>query len=460
MLKLLAAAVLLCVAAQAAQAQTPAAAAASPEPAKTATADASARRRETFDVVWRTVNENHFDPTFGGLDWAAIGERYRPLASAAGTDAEFYGVLRRMVGELKLSHFAIYPPNAFDAAPPSAGGAGARAERGSAGLDVRVLGGQAVITRVDQGSAAERAGLRTGYVILRVEKQEIPQTIARLAASDLSEGYKRVYMRGAVLGALDGPAGAQRSVAYLDESDRTREAALTLLPSAEEMSEPVGVFPGVPTRFETRRFGEIGYVQFNIWVVPQMEKLRRAVRELSDTRAIIFDLRGNQGGLGIMATGLAGLLSEEGFSLGTLMQRRGHMNFLANPQPGAYRGAVVVLADGLSASTSEVFALGMQEAGRAAVVGETTAGAALPSIFTRLPTGATFQFAFADFKTPKGVRVEGRGAVPDVPVSLDRRSLLAGRDPQLDAALRVARERAEALPSRTERTDEPRRKRR
>jgi carboxyl-terminal processing protease len=437
MLKLLAAAVLLCLAAQAAPAQTPAAQA---EPAQTAPADVSARRREAFEMVWRTVNENHFDPTFGGLDWAAIGERYRPLAAAAGTDAEFHGLLRRMVDELKLSHFAIYPPGAFDAPPAPAGGA--RAERGSAGTDVRVLGGQAVVTRVDKGSAAERAGLRTGHVILKVDKHDITQAIARINASDMSEGYKRVYMRAAALGALDGPSGARRVVAYLDGRDRRREATLTLPPSAEEMSEPVGLFPGVPTRFETRRFGDVGYVHFNIWVVPQMEKLRSAVRELSDTRAIVFDLRGNQGGLGIMATGLAGLLTGEGFSLGTLMQRRGHMNFLANPQPGAYRGAVVVLTDGLSASTSEVFALGLQEAGRAVVVGETTAGAALPSIFTRLPTGATFQFAFADFKTPKGVRVEGRGAVPDVPVSLDRRSLLAGRDPQLDAALRVARERA------------------
>ncbi|HEX7314436.1 MAG TPA: S41 family peptidase [Pyrinomonadaceae bacterium] len=442
MLKLFSAAVLLCVAAQAAPAQTPATDAARPEPAKTAPADASARRRETFETVWRTVNENHFDPTFGGLDWAAIGERYRPLAAAAKTDAEFYDVLRRMVGELKLSHFAVYPPGAFDGAAPPSGGASARPERGSAGLDVRILNSQAVVTRIDKGSAAERAGLRTGHVILKVDKRDIAEAIARLAASELSAGYKRAYMHAAALGALAGPTGAKRVVTYLDERDRRRETELTLLPSDEEMSEPVGVFPGVPMRFETRRFGEVGYVHFNIWVVPQMEKLRRAVRELSDTRAIVFDLRGNPGGLGIMATGLAGLLSDEGFSLGTLMQRRGHMNFLANPQPGAYRGAVVVLVDGLSASTSEVFALGMQESGRVAVVGETTAGAALPSIFTRLPTGATFQFAFADFKTPKGVRVEGRGAVPDVPVSLDRRSLLAGRDAQLDAALRVARERA------------------
>jgi carboxyl-terminal processing protease len=445
MRKFLAALALLCGAAspaapQSAPAQAAAGqatAAARPEPA-----DVAAQRREAFETVWRTVNENHFDPTFGGVDWRAVGERYRPLAAAAKTDAEFHDLLRRMVGELKLSHFFIYPPGALDDATPQGGSAGPRAERGSAGVDVRVIGGRAVVTRVDAGSAAERAGLRMGFVIQKVGGRDITRAIARLAASDAGEGYKRAYMHAAALGALSGPAGATHSVTYLDARDRARETTLTLLPSSEAMSEPVGDFPGVPTQFETRRFGDVGYVRFNIWVVPQMEKLRGAVRELSDARAIVFDLRGNPGGLGIMAPGLAGMLSEKEFSLGAMTQRRGHMNFLANPQPRPFRGRVVVLVDGLSASTSEVFALGMQEAGRAVVVGETTAGAALPSIFTRLPTGATFQFAFADFKTPKGVRVEGRGAVPDVRVALDRRSLLAGRDAQLDAALRVARGRA------------------
>ncbi|HEX8338168.1 MAG TPA: hypothetical protein VF621_15730, partial [Pyrinomonadaceae bacterium] len=126
MLKLLSAAALLCAAALAAPAQTPAVPAARSGPVEIAPSDAPARRRETFDIVWRTVKENHFDPTFGGLDWAAVGERYRPLAAAARTDAEFYGVLRRMLGELKLSHFAIYPPGALDGAPAAASGAGAR----------------------------------------------------------------------------------------------------------------------------------------------------------------------------------------------------------------------------------------------------------------------------------------------------------------------------------------------
>lgn len=442
MRKILPALLLLVCGAAAAPAQ-PTAAQRAGSSAPTAT-DVAGLRREAFETVWRTINEQHFDPTFGGLDWAAVGERYRALAAAARTDAEFHDVLRRMVGELKLSHFVIYPPGVLSEAPAAESSAPApRPEaRGEAGLDVRVLDGRAVVSHVEAGSAAARAGLRTGFVIQKVDERDITRAIARLAQSDLGEGYKLAYMRGAALAALSGPAGAGRRVTYLDARDRPRVATLTLLPSAAEMSEPFGNFPAVATEFEARRVGEVGYVRFNIWVVSQMEKLRRAVRELSDTRALVFDLRGNQGGLGIMAVGLAGMLSEEVFSLGTLMQRRGHMNFLTNPQPPAYRGAVVILVDGLSASTSEIFALGLQEAGRAAVVGERTAGAALPSLFTRLPTGATFQFAFADFKTPKGVRVEGRGALPDVPVKLDRRSLLAGRDPQLDAALRVARARA------------------
>lgn len=77
--------------------------------------------------------------------------------------------------------------------------------------------------------------------------------------------------------------------------------------------------------------------------------------------------------------------------------------------------------------------------GRAVIVGERSVGAALPSIFQKLPTGALFQFAIADFKTPKGVLVEGRGVIPDVEVKYDRAALLAGRDAQLDAAVEQIR---------------------
>jgi carboxyl-terminal processing protease len=118
-----------------------------------------------------------------------------------------------------------------------------------------------------------------------------------------------------------------------------------------------------------------------------------------------------------------------------MRMRVGYQNFKVTPQKNPYLGPVVILMDQMSASTSEVFASGMQEIGRAVVVGEQSAGAALPSIIQKLPTGALFQYAIADFKTPKGTLIEGRGVIPDVEIKLSRAALLAGSDTQLDAAV-------------------------
>ena len=66
---------------------------------------------------------------------------------------------------------------------------------------------------------------------------------------------------------------------------------------------------------------------------------------------------------------------------------------------------------------------------------------ALPSVIEKLPGGARFQYAFADFKTPKGTLVEGRGVRPDVIVPLTRRAFLASDDPALDAAVALINQR-------------------
>jgi carboxyl-terminal processing protease len=89
----------------------------------------------------------------------------------------------------------------------------------------------------------------------------------------------------------------------------------------------------------------------------------------------------------------------------------------------------------------------MQENGRALICGEPTLGAVLPSLVERLAGGAVLQYAIADFKTPKGVLLEGRGVVPDLPVSPRREDYYDGRDPVLERALQhlaARRESAEA----------------
>src|SRR5262249_55216879 len=148
-------------------------------------------------------------------------------------------------------------------------------------------------------------------------------------------------------------------------------------------------------------------------------------------------LRGNPGGVGQMSCGLAGMLESAETSLGTMRMRAGFQNFAVFPQSGAYLGPVVVLIDEMSASTSEIFASGMQSLGRATVVGRRSAGAALPSVLEKLPTGAVFQYAIGDFRTPKGTLIEGKGVAPDIEVNLSREALLGGSDDQLDAAIKA-----------------------
>lgn len=48
--------------------------------------DKIAVRAQIFDVVWQTVNEGFYDPSFGGKDWKAVGEQYRPKAMGAESD--------------------------------------------------------------------------------------------------------------------------------------------------------------------------------------------------------------------------------------------------------------------------------------------------------------------------------------------------------------------------------------
>ncbi|HKY04436.1 MAG TPA: S41 family peptidase, partial [Blastocatellia bacterium] len=219
-------------------------------------------------------------------------------------------------------------------------------------------------------------------------------------------------------------------------------------PRTGEMSPAFGNFPPQYMEFESKRLANgMGYIRFNIFVMPLMERIKAAIRSMHDAPGIIIDLRGNPGGVGGMSSGIAGVLETRQASLGTMRMRTGHINFAVFPQKDPYTGPVAVLIDQGSASTSEVFSSGLQELGRAVIVGERSMGAALSSYFQKLPTGALFQYAIADFKTPGGVLIEGRGVIPDIAVKLDRASLLKGRDAQLDAAIAELEKRRAAQKS-------------
>ncbi|HVF89512.1 MAG TPA: S41 family peptidase [Blastocatellia bacterium] len=396
------------------------------------------RRQEAFDIVWRTVKEKHFDPTFGGVDWDKVRERYAPRVTSVASDQELYALLQQMLGELGQSHFNIIPPEAIvenASEPPT----------GTTGISVKYINNQLVITHVVEGSPAAAAGLRQGFVIKQVGDTPAEQIADRLREIKQSPAIKELMINRLALARIDGKPDSGVRLVYLDERNRTKEVTVTREKRKGEMSQAMGNFPPQYMEFESRRLeGGIGYVRFNIFVMPLLDRIRAAIREMSDAPGIIIDLRGNPGGVGAMSSGIVGVLETRQVSLGTMKMRTGQVNFMVFPQKNAYAGPVAVLIDSGSASTSEIFASGIQEIGRAVIVGERSAGAALPSVFQKLPTGAIFQYAIGDFKSPRGTLIEGHGVIPDVEVKLSRSELLKGSDPQIDAAIKQIKKRANA----------------
>lgn len=389
-------------------------------------------RQESFDKVWNTINEKHYDPSFNGVDWKAIREEYLPKARSARTDEDFHNVLRQMLAELKLSHFNIFPP------PPAIGTE--NDSNASVGIEMKWLGNAPVVFRVEPGSPAAAAGIRPGFVLNKVDGKAVLETLKPLNESlnnrQASEMMRRVFLERTSEALIGGKPDTVTKLEFLDAEDKPVAVELNRVKYTGEMSQPVGNFPKQRVVFESRLLPQnIGYIRFSMWVIPQAAKIRAAVREFANADGIIFDLRGNPGGVGGLAGGVAGLISDKQISLGSMNSRSGAMQLMGYPQPDPFLKKVVVLTDHGSASTSEMFAAGIQETGRGKVIGENSAGAILLSVFDPLPTGYVFQYAISDYKSPKNILIEGRGVKPDVQVVLTRESLLAGRDIQLDAAI-------------------------
>ncbi|WP_299374094.1 S41 family peptidase [uncultured Kiloniella sp.] len=169
-----------------------------------------------------------------------------------------------------------------------------------------------------------------------------------------------------------------------------------------------------------KRMGNIAYLQISSFnkQTPQnlLTKVRTAQKEIGDNLlGYILDLRDNGGGIKIASVTSADLF----VSSGTLSSVKGrnpesHDLDVAKSRDIAKGQPIIVLINANSASSSEILAAGLQDSGRALVVGSNSYGKGTVQSINELPNGGEFRVTWAKFLAPSGYAIHDRGIIPNV----------------------------------------------
>ncbi len=398
-----------------------------------------------LDSVAAIVGRTHWDTAVVGAAWRARHAALRDSLRADPSVAATRRAASRLLQSLDASHFSII-------AAPGPGEAFEGGE-GTIRATVRVFWPYALVTDVPPATAAFRAGLRAGMLIEAVRGVPTARLLAPLEALPVRQ--RDTWGPGLVERAVAGEPGTPLRVGVRDIDGRVRE----LYVPRERPEGELLAMPGLPpqrARFEAWRLRHdgfvIGAIRFSPWLPQLLARVDSAVDRFRDADAIVIDLRGNPGGTALMATGVAGHFVADTLVLATMRARGTQLRYKVNPRRAStdhrpvtpFAGPLVLVTDAGSASTTELFAGGLQTAGRAIVVGDTTAGMALPAVVDPLPGGDRLLHAIADLRRPDGRPFEGRGVIPDYVVPLDRRRLAMGQDGEFVVAVAVAAARVRA----------------
>ncbi len=264
-----------------------------------------------------------------------------------------------------------------------------------------------------EGQPAAQAGIRRNDVIVEVDGQDI-------TALSLNEAIARIR----------GPRGTK--------------VTLTLLrPPVQDPIEVIVTRQRIelPLVTSKRLADDIVYVKLDEFSAPATHKMEETLRALlrDKPKGLILDLRGNPGGLLDVAVEIGSQFVGEGDILLERFQDGGERDYPALRGGLATSIPLVVLVDEGSASASEIVAGAIQDAGRGPLIGTQTFGKGSVQLPITLSDGSMLRVTRARWFTPLGRAIHGTGLVPDLVVERSDADHNAGRDPQLDRAIRYLR---------------------
>jgi carboxyl-terminal processing protease len=265
------------------------------------------------------------------------------------------------------------------------------------------------ILKVLPGGPAADAKLRRGDIVLAIDRQQ-------LKGLELNQAVEHIMGQAGTPLKLDLKRGEQQGAVTLVR----RQIALHAVAS-RMLDEDT----------------KVGYIKLDSFTESSVKELDDALMSLHNAgmKSLIFDVRGNPGGLLTSAVAI----SDRFLPSGTIVSTRGR-NASDNSREEAtyaqtWKVPLVMLIDRNSASASEILAAAIQENGRGLVIGERSYGkGTVQTLFPLQSASAGLRLTTARFYSPEGREMAGAGVTPDLKV--DPR---INDDPAQDAALTAAK---------------------
>lgn len=372
-----------------------------PTPAPMVVADHSAERRalneQVYDAATDWVGRLFYRADFNGVDWPTVAAQRREGVVAQPDEFAFYDALNAVLEVLDDRHTNAMAPHRRQR--------NEAIERGdhhaSYGMALRWTPDGWFVHAIRGDGSAVEAGVQIGW---RLET-----------------------LNGRPLEGAAPPADG-----------RVDEAVFTDENGARQVRSLTGeILPAEARRTMERRDGGVIHVAFEDFDAPTadwvLEQLATAAAD--NPPGVIIDLRENDGGqINAMLRIMGGLIDRKQ----TAAVRTGRLidlRYEAEPADTPWLGPLVILADGGSASASEVLAAALQESGRAVVMGERTTGIVVLSNTLNLPDGGRLSVGVHELRTPSRAILEGRGVIPDVEIVPTLTQRRAGEDVVLAAAV-------------------------
>jgi carboxyl-terminal processing protease len=263
------------------------------------------------------------------------------------------------------------------------------------------------ITRIFQGSPAEKAGLKSGDLISEVDGKSI-------VGGDLNEQVAKVR----------GPDGSK--------------VTLTVVREGEEKPLKIDV---VRAKIEIKLVeskmldNNVAYVALNSFnSATAAAQLQAAIKDLlaKNPKGLVFDLRDNPGGFLDQSVQIADMFLKDGVVLYERSKNGDEQVFRSDDNGIAQDIPLVVLVNGGSASAAEIVSGAIQDRGRGVLIGTKTFGKGSVQQINHLSDGSQLRITIAHWFTPNNHGIHGIGIEPNVTVE---RGTDPAKDPQLDRAV-------------------------